>query len=123
MKKIINMKKKKKTICFDIDNVLCITKNSKYLYSKPKIQAIKKINQLYKEGYKIIFFTSRFMGRTNNNTKKAYSLGFQLTTKQLKEWRVKYHKLIMGKPSYDLIVDDLSIYFKRSWIKDIDRYL
>ncbi len=117
------MKKKKKTICFDIDNVLCITKNSKYLYSKPKIQAIKKINQLYKEGYKIIFFTSRFMGRTNNNTKKAYSLGFQLTTKQLKEWRVKYHKLIMGKPSYDLIVDDLSIYFKRSWIKDIDRYL
>tara|TARA_B100001250_G_C19737606_1_gene761510 strand:+ start:171 stop:542 length:372 start_codon:yes stop_codon:yes gene_type:complete len=123
MKKIINMKKKKKTICFDIDNVLCSTKNSKYLSSKPKIQAIKKINQLYKEGYKIIFFTSRFMGRTNNNTKKAYSLGFQLTTNQLKEWRVKYHKLIMGKPSYDLIVDDLSIYFKRSWIKDIDRYL
>ncbi len=123
MKKIINIKKKKKTICFDIDNILCTTKNSKYLSSKPKIQAIKKINQLYKEGYRIIFFTSRFMGRTNNNTKKAYSLGFQLTTNQLKKWQVKYHKLIMGKPSYDLIIDDLSIYFKNNWYKDIDKYL
>ena len=71
----------------------------------------------------IIFFTSRFMGRTNDNIKKAYSLGFQQTSSQLKEWKVKYDKLIMGKPSYDLIVDDLSIYFKKSWIKDIDSYL
>ena len=30
MRKIINIKKRKKTICFDIDNVLCTTKNSKY---------------------------------------------------------------------------------------------
>ena len=29
----------------------------------------------------------------------------------------------MGKPSYDLIVDDLSIYFKKNWYKDIDKYL
>ena len=123
MKKIIKIKKRKKTICFDIDNVLCSTKNSKYRSSKPKIQVIRKINQLYNKGYKIIFFTSRFMGRTNNNTKKAYSLGFQLTTNQLKKWQVKYHKLIMGKPSYDLIIDDLSIYFKKTWVKDIDRYL
>ena len=61
--------------------------------------------------------------KTNNNTKKAYSLGFQLTTNQLKKWQVKYHKLIMGKPSYDLIIDDLSIYFKNNWYKDIDKYL
>lgn len=122
MKKIIKIKKKK-TICFDIDNVVCSTENSKYQYSKPKIQVIKKINQLYDKGFKIIFFTSRFMGRTNNNPKKAYSLGFQLTKNQLEKWRVKYHKLIMGKPSYDLIIDDLSIYYKKNWIKDIDSYL
>ena len=120
MKKIINIKKKKKTICFDIDNVLCSTKNSKYLSSKPKIQAIKKINQLYKEGYRIIFFTSRFMGRTNNNTKKAYSLGFQLTTNQLKKWQVKYHKLIMGKPSYDIYIDDKCYNVRDNWKKKIE---
>ena len=112
----------KKTICFDIDNVLCTTKNSKYWSLKPKIQVVRKINKLYSDGHKIIFFTSRFMGRTNNNTKKAYSMGFELTTNHLKKWKVKYHKLIMGKPSYDLIIDDLSIYFKKTWVRDIDRY-
>ena len=122
MSKVINIKKKKQTICFDIDNVLCTTKNSKYRNSKPKIQVVRKINKLYSDGHKIIFFTSRFMGRTNNNTKKAYSMGFKLTTNQLKKWKVKYHKLIMGKPSYDLIIDDLSIYFKKTWVRDIDRY-
>ena len=122
MSKVINIKKKKQTICFDIDNVLCTTKNSKYRNSKPKIQVVRKINKLYSDGHKIIFFTSRFMGRTNNNTKKAYSMGFELTTNQLKKWKVKYHKLIMGKPSYDLIIDDLSIYFKKTWVRDIDRY-
>ena len=68
MKKKI--KKTKKIICFDIDNVLCKTKKSKYLSSKPNIQAIRKINELHDRGYKIILFTSRFMGRTNNNIKK-----------------------------------------------------
>ena len=29
----------------------------------------------------------------------------------------------MGKPSYDLIVDDLGIYFKQRWYLDIDKYL
>ena len=117
------MKKKTKIICFDIDNVICMTKNSNYRFAKPKKKVINKINKLYDDGHTIILFTSRFMGRTNDNTKKAYSLGFKFTTNQLTKWKLKYNKLIMGKPSYDLIVDDLSIYFKKSWIKDIDKYI
>lgn len=118
------MKKKIiKTICFDIDNVLCYTFKSNYKSSKPNLLAIKKVNDLYDRGYKIILFTARFMGRTKNNVKKTYSLGFHQTTNQLKKWKVKYHELIMGKPSYDLIIDDLSIYFKKRWIKDIEKYL
>ena len=35
---------------------------------------------------------------------------FEQTSNQLKKWKVKYHKLIMGKPSYDLIVDDNVLY-------------
>ena len=34
----------------------------------------------------------------------------------IKKWGVKYHKLIMGKPSYDLIIDDKSIFFKNGII-------
>tara|TARA_E500000178_G_C16956601_1_gene723995 strand:+ start:430 stop:783 length:354 start_codon:yes stop_codon:yes gene_type:complete len=112
----------KKKICFDIDNVICKTKNSNYKKSKPILLAIKKINQLYKKNY-IILFTARFMGRTNNNVLKAKKHGYSLTKKQLKKWGVKYHQLIMGKPSYDLIVDDLAIYFKKTWYKEIDKYL
>ena len=36
----------KKKICFDIDNVICKTRNSDYKNSKPILLAIKKINQL-----------------------------------------------------------------------------
>ena len=117
------MVKFKKTICFDIDNVVCTTKGNQYLNSKPNIIAIKKINNLYSKGYEIKLFTARFMGRSNDNVANAKKLGFKLTTSQLKKWKVKYHKLIMGKPSYGLFIDDLSIYFKKNWYKDIDKYL
>ena len=117
------MKSKKKIICFDIDNVICKTTNSNYKRSKPIKKAIKKINDLYRSGFKIILFTSRYMGRTNENKKKVYELGYQVTLKQLRNWKVNFHKLLMGKPSYDLIIDDLSLYYKKTWYRDIDKYL
>ena len=55
--------------------------------------------------------------------KKSKKLGYNLTRNQLKKWGLKYNRLIMGKPSYDLIVDDLGIYFKQRWYLDIDKYL
>ena len=46
-----------------------------------------------------------------------------MTSKQLKKWKLKYHKLLFGKPSFDLFIDDKSIYFKKNWYKDINKYL
>ena len=57
--------KKNKIYCFDIDGVICKTKKNDYLNSKPIIKSVKKINYLFNEGNKIILFTSRFMGRSN----------------------------------------------------------
>jgi hypothetical protein len=41
---------------------------------------------------------------------------FNVTLKQLKEWGCKFHELKMGKPYYDLFIDDKNIncdaYFK-----------
>ena len=59
--------KKNKTICFDIDGVICDTKNNNYKNSKPIVKNIKFINMLYSKGYYIKLFTARFMGRTNDN--------------------------------------------------------
>ena len=114
---------KKKIFCFDLDNVICKTSGNNYKKSIPIKRNIEVINQLYEKGYYIKIFTARFMGRTNDNTLQAKKLGYNLTKKQLKDWGVSYHKLIMGKPSYDLLIDDLSLNFKKSWYKDIDKYL
>ena len=46
-----------------------------------------------------------------------------MTMKQLKKWNVKHHKLIFGKPSSDLYIDDKALFFKDNWYKFIDKGL
>ena len=43
-----------------------------------------------------------------------------VTFKQLKKWGVKFHVLKMGKPSFDLIIDDKAIFFNKKWNNLID---
>lgn len=112
-----------KIICFDLDNTLCKTIGSRYHSSKPIKKNIKLVNLLYKKGYYIKIFTARFMGRSNQNKILAQKKANSMTINQLKKWKVNYHKLILGKPSYDLFIDDKSIYFKKYWHKDINKFL
>tara|TARA_B100000315_G_scaffold225262_1_gene231368 strand:+ start:730 stop:1095 length:366 start_codon:yes stop_codon:yes gene_type:complete len=104
-----------KTLCFDIDGTICEQTESKYKEAKPYPEAIKVINALYQEGYRIIFYTSRFMGRNNGDIEKAYNEGYVFTKKQLDDWGFRYHKLIMGKPSHHLNIDDKSLFFELNW--------
>tara|TARA_X000000950_G_scaffold287335_1_gene399225 strand:- start:2826 stop:3164 length:339 start_codon:yes stop_codon:yes gene_type:complete len=110
---------KKKIFCFDIDGVICSTKGKNYSKAKPKATAINKINKLYKNGHYIKIFTARYMGRNNDNIKLAKKQGYNKTLKQLLSWRLKFHKLIFGKPSFDIYVDDKSIDFNENWTKKI----
>lgn len=112
--------KRIKTICFDLDGVICITKGGDYENSVPIKKNIKKINKLYKK-YKIIIFTARYMGRTNGNKKKAENIGKKFTLNQLNKWMVKYDNFYMGKPPYDYYVDDKSIFFNSNWVNYIDQ--
>ena len=104
-----------KTFCFDIDGVICTTKGNDYKHSKPKSSSIKKINQLYLDGHTIWIFTARYMGRSKDNILKAKKRGYQSTYKQLKKWKLNFHKLIFGKPSYDIFIDDKALFFKKNW--------
>ena len=115
--------KKTKILCFDIDNTICNTVGKNYKKSIPNKAAINKINILYDNGYTIKLFTSRFMGRNKESIVKAKKQGFKMTIKQLKSWKIKYHKLIFGKPSFDLYVDDKAIFFKKNWYKYINKYI
>ena len=107
---------KLKTICFDIDNVICKT-NSTNDYSKsiPIKKNIQAINEAYNNGFNIILFTARYMGRYKGNLTKVKKGIKPLTLKQLKKWGVKYHKIYFGKPSFDLFIDDKSLFFKKNW--------
>jgi hypothetical protein len=113
----------KKVLCFDLDGVICKTLNNNYKASKPIKKNIIFINKLFKKNYIIKIFTARFMGKFNDNIFLAKKKGLSLTKKQLKKWKVNYHYLIMGKPAYDLIVDDKAYGFNTDWIKDIKKYI
>ena len=104
------MKTNSRIICFDIDNVICKTIGSNYKNSKPDKVAIKTINKLYEKGYYIKIFTARYMGRFKGNKDKVKKKTLD-TKRYLKFWNVKYHELIMCKPTYDLFVDDKSYGF------------
>ena len=114
----------KKIICFDIDGVICITdKRHNYKNSRPIIKNINFINQLYSSGYFIVLFTARFMGRCNEKINLAKKKCKHLTVTQLKNWRVNYHKLKFGKPSYDIFVDDKNLGFEYNWIGKLKKKL
>ena len=119
MAKKLNLSKFKKKDCFDLDGVICKTKKNYYTKSKPIKSSIKVINKLYDEGNYIFIYTSRFMGRSKENIKLANKKGYELTLNQLKKWNLKFHKLLMGKPSYDVIIDDKAVGFTSSWHKKL----
>ena len=87
----------------DIDGVICTQdpKNpSFYQKAKPIQESIDKINKLYDEGNSIILWTSR--GVTSTIDWEDF------TKKQLEVWGVKYHRLRMKKPYYNIFIDDKS---------------
>jgi len=90
---------------FDLDGTICNTEYSidkwDYIESTPRLDVIKRINELYDRGEHIVIFTAR-----GSIIKKNWE---ELTKKQLEEWGVKYHELRFGKPGGEVYVDDRTI--------------
>ena len=93
--------------CFDIDGTICTNTDGKYEAAKPILDIIKKINILHSKGDTIYFYTAR--GATTGIDWK------EITENQLQKWKVRYHKLFMGKPTADIYIDDKSINIK-DWL-------
>lgn len=88
-------------IYVDIDNTILLTNGSDYKKSKPILENIEKINQLYDKGNEIIYWSARGSVSGVDWT--------SLTERQLKRFGCKYHELKLGKPSYDLFICDKAI--------------
>lgn len=110
---------KKIIVCFDLDGVICRTKKNDYYNSIPNKKVINEINKLYEKNFFIKIFTARFMGRNKENISKAKKQGYYFTKKQIENWGLKFHELILGKPSYDIFIDDKCFNVKDNWKKKI----
>ena len=88
-------------IYVDIDNTICDTENSDYENSIPRQEQIDKINKLYDNGHKIVYWTAR--GGHSGLDWTAF------TVYQLNNWGCRYTRIEeQKKPSYDLFICDKS---------------
>ena len=86
----------------DIDQTICVTPQidgkHRYDMSVPIKHRIEEINKLYDQGHTIKYWTARGSGSGIDWTK--------LTNQQLEDWGCKFHEVKLGKPSYDVWIDD-----------------
>tara|TARA_Y100000034_G_C6853717_1_gene387616 strand:- start:279 stop:623 length:345 start_codon:yes stop_codon:yes gene_type:complete len=86
----------------DIDETICFYSGiRRYDLSEPNYKNISKINKLYDEGWKIIYWTAR--GSKSGIDYREHTL------QQLQKWDCKFHELQIGpkqKPHFDLVIDD-----------------
>lgn len=102
-----------KTFVFDIDGTICTDTKGEYELAQPFKERIDFINNLYRQGNIIKYFTAR--GSTTNIDWR------DLTSQQLKNWGALYHELILGKPFGDIYIDDKA-YNCNDWIFPKKKY-
>ena len=100
----------------DIDETICITpgdahKARDYTEAKPLLKNIEKINKLYENDNKIIYWTARGTVTGIDWT--------EVTKNQLDSWGAKYHEINLGKPNYDVCICDKAIN-SRVFFQDYD---
>ena len=116
-----NKHEKKYIFYFDLDNIICKTNSSNYKNSTPRKKSMKLVNYLFENGHIIKIFAAWYMSSNKENVKIVKKKGYKFINGQLKKWGLKYHKLIMGKPSYDIFVDDKAYGYKNNWIIHIKK--
>jgi len=88
-------------IFVDIDNTITETTGMDYQGAKPIYEKISIINDLYDKGHTITYWTAR-------GTVSGIDY-YKLTENQLNLWGAKYHNFMVGKPAFDILIDDKTI--------------
>jgi hypothetical protein len=88
-------------IYVDVDNTITKTIGTDYENAEPVYSKISLINKLYDSGHTITYWTAR--GSVSGIDH------YGLTKNQLDSWGAKYHNFMIGKPAFDLLIDDKTI--------------
>ena len=90
-------------VIIDLDGTICSEeKQFSRALAKLKNGAIESLEKLREKGYKIIIYSARTWAE------------YEMTENWLKENKVPYDQIILGKPQGDYWIDDRAIRF-RSW--------
>ena len=84
----------------DIDGTICTNTNGDYANAKPILHRIEHFNRLFEAGNQVHYWSAR-----GGNSGIDWT---EFTENQLKEWNVKFSTFRLGKPVYDVWVDDKS---------------
>lgn len=91
-----------KFIC-DIDGTICtMVRDGDYKNAVPFMNRVLHMNKLMEQGHEVHYWTAR--GSSSGKDWK------ELTEVQLDRWGCKYTTLSLGKPSYDVWIDDKAWY-------------
>lgn len=109
---------KNKVIAIDIDGVLCKcpefgkfkTFEEAYENAEPIKCAKEALDLLFIKGFRIILFSSRLEDDREVTMEWLKSHGFQ------------FNELILGKPKYDVFIDDRVLKFK-NWTETINELI
>jgi hypothetical protein len=90
----------------DIDGTICHLPPAArgaldYAQADPCPERINKINARFDAGDTIVYWTAR--------GSRSGEMWYERTKEQLERWGCKHHELRMGKPAYDLFIDDKNI--------------
>lgn len=90
-------------IYVDVDRTICThSADLNYANAAPLPAHIDRVNALYDEGHTIVYWTAR--GTVSGIDWR------KVTEAQFERWGVKYHELQLGKPAYDLFIDDKNMH-------------
>jgi hypothetical protein len=88
-------------IYVDVDNTITETSGMDYQNAKPIYEKIEIINKLFDQGHTITYWTARGSVSGINF--------YEITKSQLNDWGAKHHNFIVGKPAFDILIDDKTI--------------
>ena len=94
------MKYEDYTFVFDVDGTLCPIKkpDEKYEDLIPYPEIVKKIQDMKKEGARIIICSSRNMRTYENNIGLINANTAPVMIEWLKKWEIPFDEIIFGKP-------------------------
>jgi hypothetical protein len=106
-------------IAVDLDGTLCTWHPGRYELAEPLTDALSAVRELARQGHEIWIYTGRGSGL--GGAEAAEARWGEVTRRQLADWKIEHSRLIFGKPTFDLLIDDRAIALSESWLEQVAR--